>query len=46
MALVGATRAAQFTPAGVLRLPLDGMTTPDRILEFLKQRLTELGGRT
>ncbi len=43
MALVSGTRAAQFTPAGVLRLPLDGLTTPDRILEFLKQSLAELG---
>ena len=43
MALVGATRGAQFTPAGVLRLPLDGLTTPARILEFLKLRLAELG---
>jgi transcription-repair coupling factor (superfamily II helicase) len=42
MALVSGTRAAQFTPAGILRLPLDGLTTPDRILEFLKQRLAEL----
>ncbi len=42
MALVSAARAAQFTPAGVLRLPLDGLTAPDRILEFLKQRLGDL----
>ncbi len=45
MALLSATRAAQFTPAGVLRLPLDGLTTPDVILEFLKQRLAELAER-
>ena len=44
MALVSSTRAAQFTPAGVLRLPLDGLTTPDRILGFLKESLMELGG--
>ena len=44
MALVSGTRAAQFTPAGVLRLPLDGLTTPDGILEFIKQRLAELRG--
>jgi transcription-repair coupling factor (superfamily II helicase) len=43
MALVGGTRGAQFTPAGVLRLPLDGLNTPARILEFLRQRLAELG---
>ena len=43
MALVGATPAAQFTPAGVLRLPLDGRTAQEGILEFLKLRLAELG---
>jgi hypothetical protein len=43
MALVSGTRAAQFTPAGVLRLPLDGMSAPASILDFLKQRLAELG---
>ncbi len=45
MALVSGTRAAQFTPAGVLRLPLDGLTTPDRILDFLKQSLMGLSPR-
>ena len=45
MALVSGTKAAQFTPAGVLRLPLDGLTTPDRILGFLKQSLSELAIR-
>ncbi len=43
MALVRATPAAQFTPAGVLRLPLDGLTAPGSILEFLRERLAELG---
>jgi transcription-repair coupling factor (superfamily II helicase) len=42
MALVSNTRGAQFTPAGVLRLPLDGLNSPDSILDFLKQRLAEL----
>jgi transcription-repair coupling factor (superfamily II helicase) len=45
MALVGGTRAAQFTPAGVLRLPLDGLTAPTAILDFLKGRLAELSLR-
>ncbi len=45
MALVSGTQSAQFTPAGVLRLPLDGMTAPGRILEFLKERLMDLGVR-
>jgi transcription-repair coupling factor (superfamily II helicase) len=42
MALVSGTRGAQFTPAGVLRLPLDGISSPALILEFLKDRLSEL----
>jgi transcription-repair coupling factor (superfamily II helicase) len=42
MALVSNVRGAQFTPAGVLRLPLDGSNTPDSVLDFLKQRLAEL----
>jgi transcription-repair coupling factor (superfamily II helicase) len=42
MALVSATRGAQFTPAGVLRLPLDGHDTPPLVLEALKQRLAAL----
>jgi transcription-repair coupling factor (superfamily II helicase) len=42
MALVSNVRGAQFTPAGILRLPTDGLNTPAGILEFLKQRLAEL----
>jgi len=42
MALVSNTRGAQFTPAGVLRLPVDGPSSADGILDFLKQRLAEL----
>ncbi|MGA2434417.1 MAG: transcription-repair coupling factor, partial [Bryobacteraceae bacterium] len=42
MALVGATRGAQFTPAGVLRLPLGGATDAAGVLEHLRQRLIEL----
>ena len=42
MALVSAAKGAQFTPAGVLRLPIDGQGTPEQILEFLKQTLTRI----
>ncbi len=42
MALVSNSHGAQFTPAGVLRLPLDGLTSPAEVLDFLKQRLAEL----
>ncbi len=33
---------AQFTPAGVLRLPLDGAASPGALLALVKQRLGEL----
>ncbi|MGE5646828.1 MAG: transcription-repair coupling factor [Acidobacteriota bacterium] len=46
MALVSGTKGAQFTPAGVLRLPLDGVSSPQGVLDFLKQRLEELGPAT
>jgi transcription-repair coupling factor (superfamily II helicase) len=39
MTLVSGTPGAQFTPAGVLRLPVDGNGTPSAILEFIDQRL-------
>jgi transcription-repair coupling factor (superfamily II helicase) len=39
MALVSGTPGAQFTPAGVLRLPVDGVGTPAGVLEFIEQRL-------
>jgi len=35
---------AQFTPAGVLRLPLDGAASPGALLALVKQRLEELLG--
>jgi transcription-repair coupling factor (superfamily II helicase) len=41
MALVSDSRGAQFTPAGVLRLPLDG-GPPATVLEFLKTQLVQL----
>jgi transcription-repair coupling factor (superfamily II helicase) len=40
--LVSTSRGAQFTPAGVLMLPLDGATAPGEILGFLKQRFEQL----
>jgi transcription-repair coupling factor (superfamily II helicase) len=39
MSLVSGTEGAQFTPAGVLRLPVDGMAGPAAVLEFIEQRL-------
>ena len=42
MNLVSRTRGAQFTPAGVLRLPLDGVAAPGAVLAFVKERLGEL----
>ena len=42
MDLVTHTRGAQFTPAGILLVPLDGRTAPAEILEFMKDRLATL----
>jgi hypothetical protein len=42
MNLVSGAPGAQFTPAGVLILPLDGATAPAEILGFLKQRFAQL----
>jgi transcription-repair coupling factor (superfamily II helicase) len=39
MSLVSGTPGAQFTPAGVLRLPVDGTGTPAAVLELIEQRL-------
>jgi len=39
MALVSSTPGAQFTPAGVLRLPVDGAGTPAAVLEFIERKL-------
>ena len=44
MRLVGQTPGAQFTPAGVLRLPLDGLENPAAILARLQERLQGLAG--
>jgi len=42
MGIVGKTKGAQFTPAGVLMLPLDGQTGAGEILHFLEEKLEEL----
>ncbi len=42
MALVSGTKGAQFTPAGVLRLPLDGHGAPAQILDLVKEKLGAL----
>jgi transcription-repair coupling factor (superfamily II helicase) len=42
MALVRQVAGAQFTPAGLLRLPLDGMSGASSVLEFLEQHLSPL----
>jgi transcription-repair coupling factor (superfamily II helicase) len=39
MSLVSGTPGAQFTPAGVLRLPVDGGGTPSAILDFIAEKL-------
>ncbi len=39
MALVASTRGAQFTPAGVLRLPMEGEATPPAVLSFIEDGL-------
>jgi transcription-repair coupling factor (superfamily II helicase) len=44
MDLVSRTRGAQFTPAGVLRLPADGVGDPSRFLQRLKECLLQLTG--
>ncbi len=43
MNIVGKTRGAQFTPAGVLLLPLQGETAAGDILRFLAEKLEQLG---
>ena len=42
MAIVGKTQGAQFTPAGVLLLPLDGQAGAGGILRFLSAKLEQL----
>jgi len=45
MQLVAKTEGAQFTPAGVLRLPVDG-AAPGQVLDLLGERLVELAVTT
>jgi len=42
LAMVGKSQGAQFTPAGVLLLPLDGLTGAGEILRFLSAKLEQL----
>ena len=42
MNLVTNTEGAQFTPAGVLRVPLDGATSAGRVLDLLESRFAQL----
>jgi transcription-repair coupling factor (superfamily II helicase) len=39
MGLVSGTPGAQFTPAGVLRLPVPAQATASEVLEFIEQKL-------
>jgi transcription-repair coupling factor (superfamily II helicase) len=39
--LVSKTTGAQFTPAGVLRVPLDRLESPGAVLEFVKDEVLE-----
>jgi hypothetical protein len=41
MNIVSKTKGAQFTPAGVLLLPLEGQTAGD-ILRYLSDKLSQL----
>jgi transcription-repair coupling factor (superfamily II helicase) len=42
MNLVSTTEGAQFTPAGVLRLPLEASLAPDQLLEQLRAQIAGL----
>jgi hypothetical protein len=42
MALVRSTENAQFTPAGVLKVPLSASRSPEQVLEELEAMLKEL----
>jgi len=42
MQLIAGTQGAQFTPAGVLRLPLDGVQSSAQVLDYVSARLTDL----
>jgi len=42
MKIVSQTRGAQFTPAGVLMLPLDGQSAAGDVLRFVAKKLGSL----
>ncbi len=42
MSIVSGVRGAQFTPAGVLLLPLDGHADPGSVLQYVGDRLEQL----
>jgi hypothetical protein len=42
MSLVTRTEGAQFTPAGVLRLPLDGVSDAEKVLDLVESQLQQL----
>jgi transcription-repair coupling factor (superfamily II helicase) len=39
--LVNSTPGAQFTPAGLLRLPMDSYTAPAEVLQFIRESLMQ-----
>jgi hypothetical protein len=45
MGIVAKTRGAQFTPAGVLLVPLAGQTAAGDILKFLGEKMRQLRAR-
>jgi transcription-repair coupling factor (superfamily II helicase) len=42
MGIVSKTKGAQFTPAGVLLLPMEGLTAAADVLQFLSEKLEQL----
>jgi transcription-repair coupling factor (superfamily II helicase) len=42
MRLVREIKGAQFTPAGVLRMPLDGLESAGQILDYCRERMSAL----
>jgi transcription-repair coupling factor (superfamily II helicase) len=42
MEMVQQSPGAQFTPAGVLRLPVDGTARPAELLGYLKEKMLQL----
>ncbi len=44
MDLVARTKGAQFTPAGVLRLPIDGNAAPAAMLDYIEREIVSVLG--